>query len=118
MSPLSGDVSIDVSTKGEVADAAREAAREKFSRLAGLVREPVRAIDIRLIRERDPANDGLVPRKWCSTSIADRYERTWRPHMQEAIDMAADHLHRRTRGRCKTSGIGRLGRCYALTISP
>ncbi|HUP72896.1 MAG TPA: HPF/RaiA family ribosome-associated protein [Acidimicrobiales bacterium] len=95
MSPLSGDVSIDVSTKGEVGDAAREAAREKFSRLAGLVREPVRAIDIRLTHERDPANE-----RPCSAEVV--FDVDGRPirahvaaqHMEEAIDMAADHLHR------------------------
>ena len=96
MSPLSGDVSIDVSTKGEVGDAAREAARKKFSRLAGLVREPVRAIEIRLIHERDPANE-----RPCSVEVVFNVDgRPIRAHvaakrMQEAVDMAVDHLHRR-----------------------
>jgi ribosome-associated translation inhibitor RaiA len=93
---LSDDVSIDVSTKGEVADAARQMAREKFSELAGLVREPVRAIEIRLIHERDPANE-----RPCSAEVVfDVDGRPIRAHvaakrMQEAVDMAVDHLHRR-----------------------
>lgn len=96
MSPLSDDVSIDISTKGEVADAAREAAREKFSDLAALVREPVRAIDIRLIHERDPANE-----RPCSVEVVINVDgRPIRAHvaaerMQEAVDMTVAHLHRR-----------------------
>jgi len=96
MSPLSDDVSIDISTKGEVADAAREAARDKFSELAALVREPVRGIDIRLIHERDPANE-----RPCSVEVVFNIDgRPIRAHvdakrMQEAVDMAVDHLHRR-----------------------
>jgi ribosome-associated translation inhibitor RaiA len=96
MSPLSDDAAIDISTKGEVADAARDSAREKFSELAALVREPVRAIDIRLIRERDPANE-----RPCSVEAVFNIDgRPVRAHvaaerMQEAVDMAVAHLHRR-----------------------
>lgn len=96
MSPLSDDVSIDISTKGEVADAARETARDKFIDLAALVREPVRGIDIRLIHERDPANE-----RPCSVEVVFNVDgRPIRAHvdakrMQEAVDMAVDHLHRR-----------------------
>jgi ribosome-associated translation inhibitor RaiA len=96
MSPLNDDASIEVSTKGEVADTDRQSAREKFGRLARLVREPVRDIDVRLIRERDPANE-----RPCSAEAV--FNVDGRPirahvaakHMQEAIDMAVDHLHRR-----------------------
>ena len=96
MSPLNDQVSIDISTNGEVTDADRNAAREKFSELAVLVREPLRGIDIRLIHERDPANE-----RPCSAEVV--FNVDGRPirahvaakHMQEAIDMVADHLHRR-----------------------
>ncbi|MEO8696930.1 MAG: HPF/RaiA family ribosome-associated protein, partial [Acidimicrobiales bacterium] len=83
-------------TKGEVPDTARDSARAKFSELATLVREPVRAIDIRLIRERDPANE-----RPCSVEVVfDVDGRPIRAHvaaerMQEAVDVAVAHLHRR-----------------------
>jgi ribosome-associated translation inhibitor RaiA len=96
MSALSDDLSIDLSTKGEVDEMARAAAREKFAKLAGLVREPVRAIDIRLIHERDPANE-----RPCSVEVVfDVDGRPIRAHvaarrMQEAVDLAVDNLQRR-----------------------
>src|SRR5512132_72170 len=96
MSALSDDLSIDLSTKGEVDEMARATAREKFAKLATLVREPVRVIDIRLIHERDPANE-----RPCTVEVVfDVDGRPVRAHvaaerMEEAIDMAVDHLHRR-----------------------
>ena len=91
MSSLNDQASVDISTKGDIAEADRDAARKKFSDLAVLVREPVRGIDIRLIHERNPANE----RPFSAEVVFNVDGRPVRAHvtaehMREAIDIAAD----------------------------
>jgi ribosome-associated translation inhibitor RaiA len=96
MDRLNDEVSMSLSSEGEVEEADLVAAREKVEALAHLVREPVLAIEVRLIHQRDPANE----RPYSVELVFDVEGRPVRAHaaaahMREAVDVAVGHLHRR-----------------------
>lgn len=90
------DMAVVLSTKGEVSFAAPDYARDKIVALADLPREPVLAVDIRLVQEPDPARE----RPSAAEAVLDINGSPVRGHvaaptMTEAIDVLVDRLKRR-----------------------
>jgi ribosome-associated translation inhibitor RaiA len=96
MGRLDGEATIEVSTQGEIAESDRAYAIEKIEALARRVREPVLGADVRLVRERDPANEKpYVSELVCNVQGRPIRARADAAHCREATDIAVEHLHRR-----------------------